>query len=157
MRNVRLAVMVVAVGLLSMPACSFSSSRSWGSGSAAPSGTGKPARHAGKPARQVDAPQPAASQPADPPKAADPAPAAQPEAKAPERQGRDDVPTREGRADTPTPTSAAKLDTIKAKPATPPGDVGIAAQPAGPAPAGLKAAPVKPQPPTDSKKIAAPQ
>lgn len=155
MRNVCLAVLVAAG--LSLSACSFSSSRSWGSGNSATpgnSGQGKPARHtssAGKPAKHV--PQAA-------PKAADPAPAAQPtpaepEAKAPTepvRVGRDTV---EPAATTPSGT------TLSAKPSDPTtpkpgnklqlgaGTSGGTSKPgadSGAGPANIKAAPPQPQP-----------
>lgn len=168
MRNVCLAFLVAA-GLSLSTACSFSSSRSWGSGnSATPSSTstGKPARHTsskGKPARQV--PQ-AAPAPADPkpvqPKATEPAaepttPAAPTE---PTRVGRENTePGRVGRENTEPASTTSPSTTIGAKSAGPAptpgsklllgGGTGSTSKPGpdgGAGPSDIKAAPVKPVP-----------
>jgi hypothetical protein len=152
-------------------ACSFSSSRSWGSG-ASPNRTGsgdnhgKPAQSSGKhgkPAKKVAEAAPPAP-PADPPKVAEstpPAPAADPPAvqptEPPARDGRVDPPSRNGRDDVNPAAGTAGLG-VSAKPtAATPGTAGASSKVAGPK--GLSTAPVKPPTPTPAPggKIAAPQ
>ncbi len=159
MRNVRLALLIVA-GLSLSTACSFSSSRSWGSKGANPgvgSGDnhGKPAHHSsnqGKPAKvskSDPAPkpsEPAKAEPKEPAPAVDPAPApATPE-----------TPTRHGREETaPAASSGSATGTITSKPGsgTPAGGT-VGTTTAKPAPKGLSAAPVAPP---KGNKVAAPQ
>jgi len=168
MRNVRSALLVAAVGLMGLTACSFSSSRSWGSGNgstANPNGhgsTGKPAKKStGKPAKKVaDNSKPASKEPTPAPVATPtpeptPAPAPVPEAE-PTRVGREDGPTRVPRADDPTTASvgvnsttlSAKATKPEPKP-TPSGTIGVASTPTTSNPGTLKAAPVKPTAPTN--------
>jgi hypothetical protein len=174
MRNVRSALLVAAVGLMGLTACSFSSSRSWGSGNGSTAnpngihGTGKPAQQSsgkpakqvsnsgGKPAKQVPAPAPApAAQPAP-----DPTPAPTPPAETkPTRVGRDDPPTTSPASQ---PTTNATMSAKAAKPdPVPPGvieapktsTIGVSemAKPANPGK--IKAAPAKPK---ATDKVAAP-
>jgi len=169
MRNVRSALLVAAVGLMGLTACSFSSSRSWGSGNgstANPNGAGKPAQKSkGKPAHQVaDNGKPAAHTPT-------PKPAVEPAPKpAPETPPADKEPTRVGRTDEPATTSVGVTNsTLTSKPSTPEpapsGTIGTAPTPPAenpkdskaklgaptlPAnPGGLKPAPVKPATPVN--------
>lgn len=163
MRNVRSALLVAAVGLMGLTACSFSSSRSWGSGSgstANPNGTqgkGKPAqKSAGKPAKKVvDNGKPAEKNPTPAPvvePTPDPTPAPTPAAE-PTRVGREDGPTRVPREDEPkTASIGINNNTLSAKPTkpepkpVPSGTIGVASTP-GENPGGIKAAPVKPTAP----------
>jgi hypothetical protein len=157
MRNVRSALLVAAVVSLST-ACSFSSSRSWGSANNNPDdrGTGKPALHSskGKPAQHSSSKgKPAQHDPAPAPTpAAKPAPAPAPEAVPPEET---DPPTRVGRDDETKPTSEpTKNTTISAKPVEPKppvGKVGLASEPAPAKGKAIKAAPPKPEPPRGLK------
>lgn len=157
MRNVRSALLVAAVGLVSLStACSFSSSRSWGSANTNPDdrGTGKPALHSskGKPAQHSSSKgKPAQHDPAPAP-AATPAPAPAPEAVPPEAT---DPPTRVGRDDETKPTSEpTKNTTISAKPVEPKPPVGEVGITSGTTPAkgkAIKAAPPKPEPPRGLK------
>lgn len=163
MRNVRFALLF-AVGLSLSTACSFSSSRSWGSGGTNPGATGtgsganhgKPPQNKGKPARQVSTNEPASTTPSVPPKATEPAPpntnptpvpAADP---APSREGRDDSakPTREGRVDPPAkPEREGRVDPTPASGTTPGATLNGRSGSAAPvtnskaAPKGLSAAP----------------
>lgn len=154
MRNVRSALLVAAVGLMGLTACSFSSSRSWGSGNGSTAnpnaihGTGKPAqRSSGKPAHQVvDNSKPAAKTPAP-----SPAPVSKPTpAPAPAE------PTRVGRTDEPNTASIGVANsTISAKPTEPKpepkpsGTIGVASTSPAENPGGIKAAPVKPSAPVN--------
>lgn len=154
MRNVRSALLVAAVGLMGLTACSFSSSRSWGSGNgstANPNGAGKPAQKSkGKPAHQVaDSGKPAAHTPTPKP-AVEPAPKPAPETPpAAEKE-----PTRVGRTDEPTTASHGVTNsTLTSKPSKPePAPSGtIGAAPTQPAenPKDFKAKPGAPTPPTN--------
>lgn len=153
MRNVRSALLV-AVGLMGLTACSFSSSRSWGSGNGstanpnATHGSGKPAHHsAGKPAHHVvDNSKPAAKTPTpSPTPVSEPAPAPAPA-----------EPTRVGRTDEPSTASIGVANsTISAKPPKPEpkpepsGTIGVAATSPAENPGSIKAAPVKPAAPVN--------
>jgi len=163
MRNVPLALLIAA-GLSLSTACSFSSSRTWGSGGANPgvgSGDnhGKPARGSsdnhGKPAKvsKSDAPKPAEPAKADPPKApeAAPTPAADPVPATPE------TPSRHGREETtPAAGTSSVGGTITSKPGTgTPAGSTVGTTAVKPAPKGLSAAPKAPPKPSD--KVAAPQ
>lgn len=167
MRNVRSALLVAAVGLMGLTACSFSSSRSWGSGNGSTAnpnaihGKGKPAQHsAGKPAHHVvdnskpaPAPTPAPAPAVEP--APDPTPAPTPPSE-PTRVGRDDQPARVGREDTNTASVGVTNSTLSAKPTKPepkPGNtIGIASSPSTENPGNIKAAPVKPTTPINKTK-----
>ena len=163
MRNVRSALLVAAVGLMGLTACSFSSSRSWGSGNGSTAnpnaihGNGKPAQHSsGKPAHKVvDNSKPAAPTPAPAPVVEPtPAPTPAPAPADPTRVGRDDSPTRVGRTDEPSTASVGiNTSTLSAKPVKPdpkPGPtIGVASTPTHENPGGIKAAPAKPSAPVD--------
>ncbi len=143
MRNVRSALVAAVVGLSLTTACSFSSSRSWGSAATPNSGTngkGKPALHQskGRPAQKTPTPV-ATPKPAPAPA---PAPAVEPpvEAKPPARVPRDETPTSGATGKTGT--------TLGANPTQPPQPVqpidGGAAK--KPGPKGLSISPAKPDP-----------
>ena len=145
MRNVRSALLV-AVGLMGLTACSFSSSRSWGSGNGSTAnpnaihGTGKPAHHsAAKPAHHVvDNSKPASTPSPAPVSEPTPAPAPAPA-----------EPTRVGRTDEPSTASIGVANsTLSAKPTKPEpkpsGTIGVASTSPAENPGSIKAAPVKP-------------
>ncbi len=162
MRNVRSALLAAVVGLSLTTACSYSSSRSWGSAATPNRGStgkgkpalhhsnGKPAQHHGsngKPAQKTPAPAATptpAPAPVPPPAAAEPA--VQPPAVPPARVPREDPPTRVPRDDTSTSPAAGKgglrLGTKSATQPTQPVDGGAAKQP----PRGLSVAPAQPDP-----------
>ncbi len=166
MRNVRSALLVAVVGLSLTTACSYSSSRSWGStgsNTASPDGhhgKGKPALNhgsKGKPAQQTSEGKPAQAskgKPAQQKPAPAPAPQAEP---VPEPQAQPPAPPadpvrppREGRDDEPTTTSGKLNGTIGTKPPAPrPNpDQPIGTSKAEP-PKGLRTAPAKPTPPAN--------
>lgn len=152
MRNVRSALLVAAVGLMGLTACSFSSSRSWGSGNgstANPNGAGKPAHHSqGKPAHHVaDSGKPAAHTPT-------PQPAVEPKPAPETPPAADKEPTRVGRTDEPATASIGVTNsTLTSKPSkpepTPSGTIGVASSPQAENPKGLKPAPAKPAAPVN--------
>ena len=163
MRNVRSALVAAVVGLSLTTACSFSSSRSWGSGASPNSsqGKGKPALHNsdGRPAQKTSNGKPAQKTPtpvATPKPAPTPAPAPAP-APAVEPPVEDKPPTRVPRDETPTSGATGKAGTtIGAKPTQPPQPVqpinGGAAK--KPAPRGLSISPAQPEPPARGLKSA---
>lgn len=169
MRNVRSTLLVAIVGLSLTTACSFSSSRSWGS-AANPnngsSGKGKPALHhssKGKPAQQNHSNgKPAQKTPEVTPTPAPapapaPVPAADPpaEAKPPARVPREEPPARVPRDESPTSGAVGKAGTTlgtKADPSPAPIDGGKAKPKA--APKGLSIAPSNPDPPARGIKAA---
>ena len=152
MRNVRSALVAAVVGLSLTTACSFSSSRSWGSGAAPNSsqGKGKPALHNsdGRPAQKTADGKPAQKTPtpvATPKPAPTPAPA--PAAEPPVE---DKPPTRVPRDESPTSGATGKAGTtIGTKPTEPPKPVqpinGGAAK--KPGPKGVALSPAQPDPP----------
>ena len=174
MRNVRSVLLAAVVGLSLTTACSFSSSRSWGSAAtpnSGPNSKGKPAlqhsskgkpaqQHSsnGKPAQKTPAaaptPAPTPAPPPTPAPAATPEPPAQPAAPtrvprddaSPTRVPRDESPTRVPRDDTSTSPAAGKSGArLGTKPAPAPAQP-IDGGAAKQPPRGLSIAPSQPDP-----------
>jgi len=156
MRNVRSALVAAVVGLSLTTACSFSSSRSWGSAATPNSGSkGKPAlqHSSGRPAQHTSDGRPAQKPPtpvATPKPAPAPAPAVEPPVE-------DKPPTRVPRDETPTSGATGKTGTtLGANPTQPPQPVqpinGGAAK--KPGPKGLSISPAQPDPPSKGIKAA---